>query len=92
MNKTDLTNRIALENETSKASALKMIETMITAITAALKHGDDVTLYGFGTFSTYQRKARNAHNPQTGALIKVASRRAVRFSPGVELKKVVGKK
>ena len=51
-----------------------------------------MTLVGFGTFSTSQRKARNGRNPQTGGVIKIAARRVAKFTPGVELKKAVNKK
>lgn len=47
------------------------MESVMHSITAARKRGDHVTLSRFGTFSVYQRQARNGCNPQTGAVIKV---------------------
>jgi len=91
MNKADLVDRIAGASKISKTQAATAIDTMVDAITGALKKGDRVTLSGFGTFCVSQRKARNGRNPQTGALIKIAARRVARFSAGVELKKAVNK-
>lgn len=92
MNKGHLVEKIAADANISKALAANMVESVITGISAALKKGERVTLSGFGTFSVYQRKARNGRNPQTGSLIKIASRRVAKFTPGVDLKKAVNKK
>jgi DNA-binding protein HU-beta len=91
MNKAHLVERVASENDVSKTTATKMIESLLSGVSAALKKGDHVTLSGFGTFTTYQRRARNGRNPQTGSLIKISSRRVVKFSPGADLKKSVSK-
>ena len=92
MNKADLTDKIAASTGISKTSAAAAIDTLINAVTSALKKGDRVTLVGFGTFSVSQRKARNGRNPQTGGVIKIAARRVAKFTPGIELKKHVNKK
>ncbi len=92
MNKGDLIDKLAGAAHISKAQADCAIDTLIDGVTGALKKGDRVTLVGFGTFSTFQRKARNGRNPQTGAVIKIAARKVAKFTPGVELKKAVNKK
>ena len=92
MNKGDLVEKIAASAGISKTAAAIAIDTLVSAVTSALKKGDRVTLVGFGTFSVSQRKARNGRNPQTGGVIKIAARRVAKFSPGVELKKHVNKK
>jgi DNA-binding protein HU-beta len=92
MNKADLIEKIAASTGITKTSAAAAIDTLVDAVTAALKKGDRVTLVGFGTFSVSQRKARNGRNPQTGGVLKIAARRVARFTPGVELKKHVNKK
>ena len=91
MNKGDLVDKIAAAHGISKTAAGGAIDTMVNAVTSALKKGDRVTLVGFGTFSTSQRKARNGRNPQTGATIKIAARRVAKFSAGAELKKAVNR-
>ncbi len=91
MNKTDLIDKVAAGTGISKAQAASAIEYMVGGITGALKKGERVTLVGFGTFAVAQRKARNGRNPQTGAVIKIAARKVARFTPGLELKKLVNK-
>ena len=92
MNKGDLIDKIAGATHISKTQADAAIDSFVDGVTAALKKGDRVTLVGFGTFSTFQRKARNGRNPQTGAVIKIASRKVAKFTPGVDLKKAVNRK
>jgi DNA-binding protein HU-beta len=92
MNKTDLVQRISVDANINKAQASRAVESMIRSISNALKRGDHVTLSGFGTFTVYQRKARNGRNPQTGSVIKIKSQRIAKFSPGVELKRAVGRR
>ena len=81
MNKADLVEKIAASTGISKTGAAAAIETLIDAVTSALKKGDRVTLVGFGTFSVMHRKARNGRNPQTGGVIKIAARRVAKFTP-----------
>jgi DNA-binding protein HU-beta len=92
MNKGDLVEKVAASTGITKTNAAAAIDTLIDAVTLALKKGDRVTLVGFGTFSVSRRKARNGRNPQTGGVIKIAARKVAKFTPGVELKKHVNKK
>jgi DNA-binding protein HU-beta len=82
MNKGELVDKIAAANGVSKTAAAGAIDTIIDAVTGALKKGGRVTLVGFGTFSVSQRKARNGRNPQTGSVIKIAARKVAKFTPG----------
>lgn len=89
MNKQELIEKLARDLGASKATAAKAVDSLVISITRALKKGDSVTLVGFGTFKTSQRKARTARNPQTGAPIKIPKRKAVRFVAGKALKTAV---
>ncbi len=91
MNRADLINKIANDTNATKAAATQMVSSMLAGISSALKKGEGVTLSGFGTFSTYQRKARMGSNPHSGTLIKIASRRVAKFTPGLDLKKLVAR-
>jgi DNA-binding protein HU-beta len=91
MNKSDLVERISVDAHISKGQANKAVDSVIHSITGALKRGDHVTLSGFGSFTVYQRRARNGRNPQTGATLKIKSQRVAKFSSGIDLKKAVGK-
>lgn len=91
MNKSDLVDKIAARASISKTSAGIAIDALVEGITGALKKNERVTLVGFGTFAVSQRKARNGRNPQTGSVIKIAARKVAKFTPGIDLKKVVNK-
>jgi DNA-binding protein HU-beta len=89
MNKQELIAKIAKDTGATKTMAAQAIESLVEAITRTLKKGGTVSLVGFGSFKTSQRKARTARNPQTGATIKIAKRRVARFTPGKALKDAV---
>lgn len=92
MNKKQLIEVIAKENNLSKVAADRVLNTITETITKALKKGDEVQLVGFGTFKTSKRAARTARNPQTGGTVKVAATRVARFRVGAGLKAAVAKK
>ena len=85
MNKGELIEAIAAEANLSKSDANKALESMISTITKTLNKGDKVSLVGFGSFTVSERDARIGRNPQTGAEIKIAARKVVRFKAGSEL-------
>ncbi len=91
MNKGDLIDHMASAAEISKVQANNALNALLDGITGALRKGGRVTLVGFGTFATSNRKARTGRNPQTGQTIKIAARRVAKFSPGAELKGAVNK-
>lgn len=79
MTKTELIAAIAAGAGISKAAAKKALDTTTATIAAAVKKGDKVALVGFGTFSTAKRAARTGVNPATGAKIKIAAKKVVKF-------------
>jgi DNA-binding protein HU-beta len=89
MNKQELINAIATASGLSKAAAGRALDATTATITKSLKKGDSVTLVGFGTFKVSKRAARNGRNPQTGAVIKIAAKKAPVFSAGKGLKDAV---
>jgi DNA-binding protein HU-beta len=89
MTKIELVDKMAKEAKVTKAAAAKALDSFVDGVKKALKKGDKVTLIGFGTFSVTQRKARKGRNPQTGKEIKIAARKAPKFSAGKALKTAV---
>jgi len=85
MNKAELIDALANGSGLTKADAKKALDAFVDATTGALKSGDRISLVGFGSFSISARAARNGRNPKTGAVIKIAAKKAVRFKAGVEL-------
>jgi DNA-binding protein HU-beta len=92
MNKADLIDKIAGTAGITKATSAATLDAFIDGVTGALKKGDRVTLVGFGTFSTSQRRARTGRNPQTGKPIKIAAKKVAKFTAGADLKKSVNRK
>ncbi len=92
MNKSELVAKIADESEISKASAERVLNAAIAAITKAVTKGESVQLIGFGTYSQGKRAARKGRNPATGAEIKIAASKTVKFTAGKAFKDAVNKR
>lgn len=89
MNKSELIDAIADGADISKASAGRALDSVLEAVTGALKKGDQVSLVGFGTFSVKHRPARTGRNPQTGKEIQIAAANVPGFKAGKALKDAV---
>lgn len=89
MKKVELIEAVASKTGLTKADAGRALDAVIEEITCALKNGDKVPLVGFGTFAVSERAARVGRNPQTGAEVQIAARKAVTFKAGSALKDAV---
>ncbi|MCK9293483.1 MAG: HU family DNA-binding protein [Desulfobulbaceae bacterium] len=85
MNKKELINQIAESAKITKVAADRVLLGMLEAITDSLQKGENVTLIGFGTFSTSKRSARTGRNPQSGKAIKIPAKTVVKFKAGKKL-------
>ena len=85
MNKTQLVEAMALDAGLSKVEARKAVDAMLRVTMQTLQEGDKVTLSGFGTFNVHQKPASIGRNPRTGAAVKIAARKVVRFRPAIEI-------
>ena len=74
------------------AQAESAYEKLFAIIGDALKTGDGVSIAGFGSFKTVQRKARKGRNPKTGEEIAIPACKVVKFTPGKALKENVSLK
>ncbi|MBL0691947.1 MAG: HU family DNA-binding protein [SAR324 cluster bacterium] len=92
LTKADLVSSCASSANLPKAQVEKVINSMMSAIQGALERKMSVTLVGFGTFTTGDRKARNGRNPKTGATLKIPASTVPKFRPGKGLKEAVNKK
>ena len=89
MNKTEFIDAVAESADVPKATAAKVVDSMIDTIGDALKGGDQVTLVGFGTFLVRKRDARQGRNPRTGETIQIAASNVPSFKAGKALKDAV---
>ena len=68
------------------AQAEAAFEKLFAIIGAALKKGDAVSIFGFGSFKVLDRKARKGRNPRTGEEVLIPASKAVKFTAGKALK------
>ncbi len=85
MNKNELIDSMAAETGMTKADTAKALDAFVSAVSEALKKGDEVRLVGFGTFAVTKRAAATARNPRTGETIKVAAKKIAKFKAGKTL-------
>ena len=89
MNKNDLIKSIAQSAQISRVTAEMGLNGLLSALEAAMKEGQRVTLVGFGSFSVVDRAPRTGRNPITGAVVKIKATSVPKFRPGSEFKSLV---
>ena len=92
MTKADLINAVAEKSELSKKDSEKALTAVIEVLTEALVAKGKVTLVGFGTFETKERKERQGINPITKQPITIAAATVPSFGAGKALKDAVAGK
>jgi len=97
MTKTQLIKKLAEITGLSQKDVRTVLEALTDAkpgkgiISTSLKHGEKVTISGFGTFYLRVRNARKARNPKTGKQVKVPKRHYPAFKPSKSLKDALKK-
>jgi DNA-binding protein HU-beta len=89
MNKNELIEKMVKDAGLTKNVTAKVLDTLLEVVTAELKKKGKITLVGFGTFKTIDKKAKKGRNPKTGAVISIPKKRVPKFVPGKELKLLV---
>lgn len=87
MNKAELAARIADRLGLHKKQGEEMVEAFQSLVTEALAHQEEVTIAGFGTFSSRIRSARMGVNPRNPSeRIRVPEVLVPKFKAGKALK------
>jgi len=86
VNKTDLIDIAAADSGLEPSDAAKVIDSILRTVTNTLGRGEEVTIPGFGKFSTVQRAARTGRNPATGAQLEIKAATAPKFTAAAGLK------
>ena len=86
MTKVELIAAVAADAGLTKKDAEKAVNSVVNAITGALKQGDKVSLVGFGTFEVRERPERKGRNPQTKQEIVIPASKLPAFKAGKALK------
>jgi len=92
MNKGELVDKVAQKATVTKKQADAVITATIETIMEAVSEGDKVTLVGFGSFESRDRKAREGRNPKTGDKREIPATTVPAFSAGKLFKEKVAKK
>ena len=89
MNKNDLIKSIAQSAQISRVTAERGLNGLLSALEAAMKEGQRVTLVGFGSFSVSHRPPRIGRNPRSGESVAIPAKRVPHFKPGKALREAV---
>lgn len=91
ISKTELINMLAeSERDMTKAMAGRSVDFVLSTIIDAVASGKDVTLTGFGTFTSAMSAERVGHNPSTKEEMTIPAKRRVKFKAGKGFKDAVG--
>ena len=85
MNKSQLIEAVAKEMAMPKNEFKKIVESLFKISVDKLRCGEKVVISGFGVFSVALSAARIGRNPRTGAAVKIAPRRTVRFRSRIDV-------
>ena len=92
MNRKELVERLAEEHELTGRFAREIVDSVFDMITTSVQNGEEVSLFGFGTFKVSERAARKGRNPRTGEAVKIAAAKTVKFKPAGALRTSLNKK
>ena len=73
MNKTELAKKVAEENNLTVKAETAVVDSVLNTIMDTVAAGEEVQLFGFGSFSVKHRDAREGRNPATGETITIAA-------------------
>ena len=80
LTKKDMAEQIIVQVGVGHKEAADCVETVLEIIKETLEKGEDVSLSGFGKFSTREKTERKGRNPKTGEEMTITPRRVVSFS------------
>lgn len=89
MNKSDLIDAVANATGAAKGQVEGVLGAFFDTLTTSVKGGDKVSWPGFGSFSMTQRQARMGRNLRTGAPMKIAASKAMKFTSSSVLKEAM---
>jgi integration host factor subunit beta len=71
MNKRDIIEKIALDQELSNSATAKCIDDVLSTLVDSIIEGNGSEIRGFGTFTKKNRKPRTGINPKTSERTQV---------------------
>ncbi len=90
MTKSELVDKLVETNVIlTRKESEAIISIVFDSMSEALKSGEKVEIRGFGSFTIRDREAREARNPKSGEIVKIASKKTPFFKTGKELRERV---
>lgn len=86
MNKSELVDHVRDAAGLDRRTAEAAVNAFCSAVMSDVRAGNKVSISGFGIFNPTARAARTGRNPQTGAPVKIAASKSVRFAPATAFK------
>lgn len=80
LTKKDVVEDLIIKLGLGRKEASDSFENFLETIKETLEKGEDVSLSGFGKFSTRDKRKRRGRNPKTGEKLMITERRAITFS------------
>ncbi|MGL4994377.1 MAG: HU family DNA-binding protein [Bacteroidales bacterium] len=79
MNKRDLIKAVAEKLGTTAVDSEKSVTAVLDSMVESLKGGNNITIFGFGSFTVKERKERKGINPVNRASITIPSKKVIKF-------------
>ena len=92
MNKSELVDAVASAAGLDRKQAEAAVSAFVDSVVDSAKAGEALSIFGFGTFKPTARAARTGRNPQTGAPVKIAASKGVKFQPSSAFKTALNSK
>lgn len=90
MNKQEVIDALAVKLGGTRIEAEKALDAFVAVVTESLRHGQEINISGFGSFTVSDRAARMGVNPQNPAQkIQIAATKVPKFRAGKGLKDAV---
>jgi len=89
MNKAELVDIIAAKSNVTKKQAELVLNSTLETIMETVSGGEKITLVGFGSIESRERKAREGRNPKTSEKMHIPATRVPAFSAGKIFKEKV---
>ena len=89
MKKTTIISEIQAKTNFPYKDIENVVNTTLQVILDCLKEGESVSIYGFGSFKIYKRKAKEVYVPGTKNKVLLKEKNAVKFIPSNKLKELV---
>ena len=71
MDRGEVARRVAGRTGLDHLVSLAAVDVVFEVVGEALAQGEDVTIVGFGRFTTRRRTARRGRNPRTGEVLEI---------------------